>query len=93
MYYTTIADGLRMVSLSNDSYTTGAGKVVFEIPTFPLTTKAMQSKGHNITICNYSSLYKPKTNCQPNGRDHKNYNTNMRSDKTVIKNIYRHPEE
>ena len=39
--YTTIADRLRTVSWSNDSYTTGAVKPVYGIPIFPLTTKAV----------------------------------------------------
>ena len=42
--YTTIADRLRTVSWSNDSHPTGVVKSVYGIPTFPLTTKAVQSK-------------------------------------------------
>ena len=47
--YTTIADGLRTVSWSNDSYPTGVVKRVNGIPTFPLIAKALQSKGHTLT--------------------------------------------
>ena len=39
--YTTIADRLRTVSWSNDSYQTGAVKPVYGIPTFPLTAKVV----------------------------------------------------
>ena len=44
--YTTIADRLRTVSWSNNSHPTGVVKPVYGYPTFPLTTKAMKSKGH-----------------------------------------------
>ena len=44
--YTTIADRLRMVSWSNSSHPTGVVKPVNERSTFPLTTTAVQSKGH-----------------------------------------------
>ena len=44
--YTTIADRLRTVSLSNDSNPTGVVKPVYGIRTFPKTTKAVLSKGH-----------------------------------------------
>ena len=39
--YTTIADRLKTVSLSNDSHPTGMVKPVYKIPTFPFTTKAV----------------------------------------------------
>ena len=39
--YTTIADLLRKVGLSNDSHSTGVVKPVYGIPTFPLTAKAL----------------------------------------------------
>ena len=39
--YTTIADRLRTVSWSNDSKPTGTIKPVYDIPTFPLTAKAV----------------------------------------------------
>ena len=39
--YTTIADRLRTVSWSNNSYPTGEDKPVYGYPTFPLTTKAV----------------------------------------------------
>ena len=39
--YTTIADRLRTVGWSNDSYTTGVCKPVYGIQTFPLTTEAV----------------------------------------------------
>ena len=44
--YTTIVVRLRMVSWGNDSFLTGVVKPVYGIPTFPLTEKAVQSKGH-----------------------------------------------
>ena len=44
--YTTIAERLRTVSWGDDSHTTGVVKPVYEIPTFPLTAKAVWSKGH-----------------------------------------------
>ena len=44
--YTTIADRLRTVSWSNSSQSTGVVKPVYEHSTFPLTAKAVQSKGH-----------------------------------------------
>ena len=44
--YTTIADRLRPVSLSNDSHPTGVVKPDYGIPTSPLTAKAMESKEH-----------------------------------------------
>ena len=44
--YPTIADRLRMVSWGNDSHPTGVVKPVYGIPTFPLTTKAVESKGY-----------------------------------------------
>ena len=44
--YTTIADRLRTVSWGNDSHPTGVVKPVYGIPTFPLTAKVLQSKGH-----------------------------------------------
>ena len=44
--YTTIVDRLRTVSWGNDSHPTGVFKPVYGIPTFPLTTKAVLSKGH-----------------------------------------------
>ena len=44
--YTTIADRLRTVSWSNSSHPTGVVKPVYERSTFPLTTTAVQSKGH-----------------------------------------------
>ena len=43
---TTIADRLGTVSWGNDSHPTGVVKPVYGIPTFPLTAKAVQSKGH-----------------------------------------------
>ena len=39
--YTAIADRIRKVSWGNDSHPTGVVKPVYEIPTFPLTTKAV----------------------------------------------------
>ena len=39
--YTTSVGRLRMVSWSNDSHPTGVVKPVYEIPTFPLTAKAL----------------------------------------------------
>ena len=39
--YTTIADRLRMVSWSNNSYQTDVVKPVYGIQTFPLTAKAV----------------------------------------------------
>ena len=39
--YTTIADQLKTVSWSNGSHPTGVFKPFYEIPTFPLTTKAV----------------------------------------------------
>ena len=44
--YTTIADQLRTVSLGDESHPTGVVKPVYGIPTFPLTAKAVLSKGH-----------------------------------------------
>ena len=46
--YTLIADRLRTVSWSNNSHPTGVAKPIYGIPTFPLTTKAVWSKGHTI---------------------------------------------
>ena len=51
------------VSLSSYCYPTGVFKPACERPTFPLTTKAVQSKG-NIK----SSFYRPRTNSQPKRR-------------------------
>ena len=48
--YTTIAGRLRTVSWSNNSHPTGVVKPVNGYPTFPLTTKALQSKGHTFKI-------------------------------------------
>ena len=45
-HYTTIADRLGTVSWSNNSNQTGVVKPVYGYPTFPLTTKAVHSKGH-----------------------------------------------
>ena len=42
--YTTIADRLRTVSWGNDSHPTGVVKPVYGIPTFPITTKALNQK-------------------------------------------------
>ena len=39
--YTTIAGWLRSVSLGNDSHPIGLVKLVYGIPTFPLTTNAV----------------------------------------------------
>ena len=39
--YTTIADRLRTVSLSNDSLPTGVVKPIYGIPTLPLTAKVV----------------------------------------------------
>ena len=45
--YTTIADRLTTVSLSNNSHPTGVVKPVYEhSSTFPLTATAVLSKGH-----------------------------------------------
>ena len=44
--YTTIADRLRTVSLSNNSHPTGVVKPVYVYPTFPLTAEDVLSKGH-----------------------------------------------
>ena len=49
--YTTIADRLRTVSLRNNSYPTGVVKPFYGILTFPLTTKAVLSKGHTLKNC------------------------------------------
>ena len=43
---TKIVDRPRSVSWGNDSQPTGVVKPVYGIPTFPLTLKAVQSKGH-----------------------------------------------
>ena len=43
---TTIANQLRTVSWNDNSHPTGVVKPVEGYPTFPLTAKAMQSKGH-----------------------------------------------
>ena len=45
---TTIADRLGTVSWSNYSQLTGVDKPVYGYPTFPLTAKAVLSKGHYI---------------------------------------------
>ena len=42
---TTIVDRLRTFSWSNNSYPTGVVKPVYGYPTFPLTAKAVKSKG------------------------------------------------
>ena len=39
-------DQLRTVSWGNDSHPIGEVKPVYGIPTFPLTAKPLQSKGH-----------------------------------------------
>ena len=44
--YTKTADRLRTESLGNESHPTGVVKPVYGIPTFPLTAKAVLSKGH-----------------------------------------------
>ena len=44
--YTTIADRLRTVSWGNESHPADVVKPVYRIPTFPLTAKAVKSKGH-----------------------------------------------
>ena len=49
--YTTIADRLRTVSWGNDSHPTGVVKPVYVIPTFPLTAKAVKSKGQSEKKC------------------------------------------
>ena len=41
-----IADRLKTVSWGNDSHKTGVVKPVYGIPTFPVTAKAVKSKGH-----------------------------------------------
>ena len=43
--YTTIADQLMTVRWSNKSHSTGLVKLVYGYQTFPLTAKAMLSKG------------------------------------------------
>ena len=53
--YTTSADRLRMVSWSNNSNQTGVVKPMYRCPTFPLTTKVVQSNAH-LKTCKYSSL-------------------------------------
>ena len=42
--YTTIADRLMMVSWGNDSHQAGVVKLVYRIPTFPLTVTAFAIK-------------------------------------------------
>ena len=44
--YTTIADRLTTVSWGNDIHPTVVVRPVYGIPTFPLTAKAVLSKGH-----------------------------------------------
>ena len=39
--HTTIVDRLRAVTWSNDSHPTGVVKLVYGIPTFPITTKVV----------------------------------------------------
>ena len=39
--YTAISDQLRTVNWSNNSYSTGVVKSVYDIPTFSITTKAV----------------------------------------------------
>ena len=41
-----IADQLKTVSRGYDCHPTGMVEPVYDIPTFPLTAKAVQSKGH-----------------------------------------------
>ena len=48
--YTTIADRFRTVSWGDDSHSTGVVKPVYGIPTFPLTTKAVDT---HLKICEY----------------------------------------
>ena len=55
--YTTIADRLRTVSWSNTSHQTGLVKPVYGYSNFPLTTKAVLSKGHIIIISNTHRFY------------------------------------
>ena len=43
---TTIANEFRMVNWSDDSHPTGVVTPVNGVPTFPLTTNAVLSKGH-----------------------------------------------
>ena len=45
---TAIADRLRTVSWSNNSHPTGVVKPVYGHTTFPLTAKAVLSKGHTL---------------------------------------------
>ena len=49
--YTTSADRLRTVRWSNNSHPTGVVKPVYGYQTFPLTTKAVLSKGQTFKIC------------------------------------------
>ena len=46
--YTTIADRIRTVSWSDNSHPTGMVIPVYGYPTFPLTIKAVLSKGHTV---------------------------------------------
>ena len=46
--YTTIANQLRTVSLSNENRSTVVVKPVYGIPTFPLTAKALYTKGYTL---------------------------------------------
>ena len=48
--YTTIVDRLRTISWSNNSHPSGVVKPFYRYPTFPLTAKAVQSKGHTFTL-------------------------------------------
>ena len=61
---TTIADRLRTVNRSNDSYPTGVFKPIYGIPTFPLISKAVQSKGHIFKNV-YIILLKPRRTREP----------------------------
>ena len=56
--YTTIAYLLRTVSRGNDSHPTGVVKPVYGILTFPLTEKAVQSKGHTFNFFLNNPPYK-----------------------------------
>ena len=89
--YTTIADRFRTASWSNDSHKTGVVKlkVVYGIPTSPLTTKSCVIKmAHIKKFVNPAYNRDRGTNANPSGEVIKMQHTSIFSNKNIVSKIY-----
>ena len=68
-YYSTIADRLRVVSSGNDCLSTDVIKLINGIQNFPLTAKAVKSKGN--TFENVKIILMKTENKQPTKAERK----------------------